>query len=428
MARQIHKLTAQGVKNTVEVGRLSDGGGLYLNISANGGRRWVFLFKWRGKPREMGLGSARDVTLSKARDLAAGARKLLAEGIDPLAQKQDAARIAEEEEKVRSVPNFGDAADRLLKAIDGEFRNRKHAAQWRSTLEVYCEPIRDIPTNEVTTEDVLKILSPIWREKAETAARLRGRIERVIDATRAVDANKKRWPFNPATWKGNLEPLLGKRLKLQRGHHAAMKWQELPTFFQRVQKLDSVSQQALAFLILNASRSGEVLGAIWSEIDFETSLWTIPGVRMKAGKTHVVPLSNTALAILKRMAEIAPEDAARRQSAYIFPGAKVGRPLSVMALAMRMRSLEVGHLTVHGFRSAFRDWAGDATTYPRELAEQSLAHKVGDAIENAYRRSTALEKRRGMMGDWENFLTTPAAKNVLQFPSSADLSLAVDKG
>ncbi|SDP55376.1 Integrase [Phyllobacterium sp. YR620] len=406
MARAIHKLSARGSEALTAVGRHSDGGGLYLSISANGGRRWVFYYKWQGKQREMGLGSAREITLKRARDLAADARKSISQGIDPLAKKAADAKAVELEAKAKPVPSFGEAADRLIESIEGEFRNKKHRDQWKMTLgDTYCASIRHTPTNELTTEDILGVLSPIWRPKQETASRIRGRIERVWDAAKARDPDKSRWTVNPALWRGNLEHVLGKRTKLQRGHHAAMPWREVPAFFQKARGFESSSQLALAFLISCASRSGEIIGAIWSEFDLAKKIWTIPAGRMKAGREHSVPLSDTALSILAEMAKIAPGDA-DRHSAFVFPGAKKGRPLSTMALTMRMRALNAGHFTAHGFRSSFRDWCGDATHFPRELAEHALAHIIGNAAEQAYRRSDALEKRREMMNAWAQFLTT----------------------
>lgn len=405
MGRAIHKLSARGWEALSAVGRHSDGGGLYLSISTNGGRRWVFFYKWRGKQREMGLGSAREITLKRARDLAAAARKLISEGTDPLAKKEADARVADLEARIKPVPTFREAADQLVKSIESEFRNQKHRDQWKMTLgDSYCAAIRPIPINQLTSEDVLSVLSPIWHDKQETASRIRGRIERVWDAAKARDPDKSRWMLNPALWRGNLEPVLGKRTKLQRGHHAAMAWRDVPVFFQKVRSLESSSQLALAYLIACASRSGEVINATWSELDLVAKVWTIPAIRMKAGREHAVPLSDVALEIIGEMAKIAPEEAARG-SAFLFPGAKEGRPLSSMALAMRMRALGMGHFTPHGFRSSFRDWCGDATHFPRELAEHALAHVLGDSTEQAYRRGDALDKRREMMNAWAQFLT-----------------------
>jgi integrase len=278
--------------------------------------------------------------------------------------------------------------------MEGQWRNEKHRAQWRMTLEAYCAPLANESVSAITTEHVLACLSPIWKTKAETAARLRGRIERVLDYARA-----RGWRAgeNPARWRGHLKSILPARQKLARGHHAAMPYQRVPTFVASLPDRQAVASRALEFLILTASRSGEVLGAQWGEIDLDESLWTIPAARMKAGKEHRVPLPTKAVAILRPLHE-------GRISDFAFPGQKAGRPLSNMALVMLMRRMGVDQYTVHGFRSSFRDWAGDATQFPRELAEQALAHRVGNETERAYRRSDALDRRRQLMEAWSDFV------------------------
>ncbi|MEJ1935310.1 integrase arm-type DNA-binding domain-containing protein [Nostoc sp. NIES-2111] len=394
--RTLHKLSAKAIANLAAPGRHGDGGGLYLSIDGTGRRRWVFLFRWQGKLREMGLGPARDLPLSRARELAAVARRQLAEKVSPL----DARR----REKPR--PTFGEAADDLLGTIEAGFRKEKHRAQWKMTLERYCATIRDKRVDQVTTEDVLGVLKPIWLEKNETASRLRGRIERVLDAARAKG---QREGDNPARWKGHLDALLPARQKLQRGHHAAMRYQDVAAFLGRLRAAQGVSARALEFAILTAARSGEVLGATWAEIDEEAKVWTVPAARMKAGREHRVPLGDRALALLSEMREQARLAGLDGPGAYVFPGGRRGKPLSSMALEMQMRRLKVEDATPHGFRSAFRDWAGEETAHPREVAEAALAHIVGDEVERAYRRGDALAKRRALMEDWEKYLLAATA-------------------
>ncbi len=391
MARPLNKLTARTVQSIKEAGRHSDGGGLYLNVSVDGRRRWVFMFRLGGRQREMGLGSARDVTLADARDLAERARKTLQAGLDPLA-----AKVPD-----RVVPTFGDFADDLADALASGFRNEKHRAQWKMTLgEAYCGPLRPKLVSEISTQDVIGILQPIWSTKQETASRVRGRVERVLDAAKARGLRDGE---NPARWKGHLDALLPKRQKLARGHHAAMAYSDAPAFFGRLKALSSSSARALAFAILTAARSGEVMGARWKEFDLESNVWTVPASRMKAGREHRVPLTGPMKFILDDMALLrSKEDTAGE--GFVFPGTKKGSGLSVMALTMAMRRLKQGHFTVHGFRSAFRDWVSEETEFPREVAEAALAHVFGDETERAYRRGDALKKRLTLMQCWSDFL------------------------
>jgi integrase len=339
------------------------------------------MWKVAGKRREMGLGSLRDVSLAKARDRATEARQSLVDGLDPLATRNRP-----------KVMTFGEAADALIESMSSSWRNDKHRAQWRMTLTLYCEPVRSKSVAEVTTEDVLKVLKPLWTEKPETASRLRGRMERVLDFARA---RGQRAGENPARWRGHLDAVLPKRARLTRGHHKAMPFDDVPAFIAALREREGVAPRALEFAILTAARSGEVLGARWEELSLEKGLWTVPARRMKAGREHRVPLSRRAVEILRDMERV-------RLSEYVFPGMKRGRPLSVMALEMVLRRMKQD-VTVHGFRSAFRDWAGERTHFPREVAEAALAHLVGDAVERAYRRGDALGKRRELMDLWDAF-------------------------
>jgi integrase len=386
------KLTARKVE-TAKPGKYGDGGGLQLAVAPTGARKWVLRFLWGGKAREMGLGSYPEIGLAEAREKALAARKLARSGVDPIAERQQDKR----------VPTFGDLAGEVVTEQGKSFRNAKHRAQWKMTLEIYAAPLRPKAVDAITTEDVLGVLKPIWTEKAETASRLRGRIERVLNAAKAKGFRSGE---NPAAWRGHLENLLPKRQKLARGHHAAMPYPDVPAFVARLREREAVAALALEFAILTAARSGEVLGARWSEIDLAAKVWTVPPDRMKAAREHRVPLSKRALAILKR-AEAA------KTSNLVFPGQSAGRPLSVMAMDMVLRRMGAS-VTVHGFRSSFRDWAGNETHFPRELAEHALAHVLGDKAEQAYRRSDALEKRRALMDAWAAYCGPNAGSNVVK--------------
>jgi integrase len=382
------KLTARKVE-TAKPGKYGDGGGLQLAVASSGAKKWVLRFLWKGKAREMGLGSYPEVGLAEAREKAMVGRRRARSGIDPIADRR----------KDRSTPTFGELADEVTGQLAEGFRNEKHRAQWRMTLTVYAGPLRAKPVDKIETTDVLAVLRPIWQEKPETASRLRGRIERVLNAAKAKGCRSGE---NPAAWRGHLDNLLPKRQKLTRGHHAAMPYADIPAFVARLREREAVAALALEFAILTAARSGEVLGARWREIDFDTRVWTIPAERMKAAREHRVPLNTRAVAIVHKMNDARTGD-------HVFPGTVRGRPLSAMAMDMVMRRMDE-HVTVHGFRSSFRDWAGNETHFPRELAEADLAHVVGDKAEQAYRRSDALEKRRALMEAWAAYCE----------PSSAD--------
>ena len=388
MARAIHKLPPRAASTIVEQGRYSDGGGLYLVVAKDGGRKWVFRFKWHGRLVDMGMGAASVVALSVARQKAAEARKQLSEGVNPLeAKKAD-----------KAIPTFGEMADRLVADLGPQWRNEKHRAQWKSTLARDAAKLRPIMVDEVDTADVVAVLKPIWAVKPETASRLRGRIERVLDAARAKGY---RTGENPARWRGHLDHLLPKRQKLTRGHHAALPFDEVSDFIARLRERPAMAAMALEFAILTAARSGEVRGATWGEIDLGAKVWTVPAARMKAGRDHRVPLSARAVEILEEALKLSTGDS----QAVVFPGRYSGTSLSDAAFdaLFKRMGLERGTVTAHGFRSSFRDWAGEVSTFPRELAEAALAHVVGDETERAYRRGDALEKRRYMMDDWARF-------------------------
>jgi integrase len=383
MPRSLNKLSPLTLKKLSAVpGRHSDGGNLYLSVSPAGARRWVFMYRWRGRTIEMGLGQLDAVGLAAAREKARVARETLADGTSPLmARREQVAR-----------PTFGKVADDLIAALQPGWKNAKHGAQWRMTLDVYAKALRPMMVDEIGTEDVLRTLRQIWNEKPETASRTRMRIERVLDAARA---NGFRSGDNPARWKGHLDALLAPRQKLSRGHHAAMPYKVVPKFLAGLRASVSISGLALEFAVLTAARTGEVRGATWSEIDGD--LWTVPAARMKEKREHRVPLVSRVIEILTLVKQIAGQ----RQSEFIFPGAKRGAMLSDAALSAALDRGGGNDFTVHGFRSSFRDWAGDETTFARETAEAALSHLVGDDSERAYRRGDALAKRKLLMEEWE---------------------------
>ncbi|MER2606593.1 MAG: integrase arm-type DNA-binding domain-containing protein [Siculibacillus sp.] len=415
MARQLHKLSARTVETLTEPGRYGDGGGLYLVLDPTGRRRWVFRYARDGKTTDMGLGASgkHAVSLAEARTAASSARALLDQGKDPRVERE-ALRAAEKASDAKEIVTFGKFADELVQQIEEGFRNAKHRAQWKSTLKEYGAPIRDKAIDAISTDDVLEVLKPIWMTKAETASRVRGRIERILDAAKAKGLRSGE---NPARWRGHLSNLLPKRQKLQRGHHAALPFERIAGFVAEIRDRDATAARAMEFLILTAARSGEVLGATWGEIDQEAKLWTIPAPRMKAGREHRVPLTSRALEILESMAKLRPKEASPGD--YVFPGQKPKRPLSVMTLEMLLRRMKRDDITTHGFRSTFRDWAGEMTPFPREVAEAALAHVVGDATERAYRRGDALEKRRNLMDAWATYCELKASGNVVAFPVGA---------
>ncbi len=285
------------------------------------------------------------------------------------------------------------------------WRNSKHAAQWETTLREYAAPLRRLPATTITTDDVLSVLKPLWNEKPETASRLRGRIERVLDAAKAQGL---RTGENPARWRGHLDQLLPKRQQLTRGHHAAMSYGDVPAFIGALQPGQATAALALEFTILTAARRGEVLGARWDEFDLERAVWTVPAHRMKAGREHRVPLSRRAVAILKDLRQADGKE-------FVFVGHKPGKPLSGMTLGKVIRRMKIEDVTVHGFRSAFRDWAAECTNFPNEVCEAALAHVIESKTEAAYRRSDLFEKRRKLMEAWASYCAVPKTGKVVPF-------------
>jgi len=389
------------------IGRHSDGGGLYLSIGKNGRRRWVFIYRDRQtkKLREMGLGGANIVSLAKARERAKAARELLSDNVDPMAERR---RHAEGD-----VPSFGQLADEVIDALEAGWINAKHRRQWRTTLSTHAAALRSTPVDKIRTEVVLSVLKPIWQTKHETAKRLRGRIEKVLDAAKARNLREGE---NPAAWRGNLAHLLPTSKKPVR-RHPAMPIDAVPAFISQLRKTASVAALCMEFTILTASRSSEAIGARWDEIELATGIWTIPGFdpetgrRMKAGREHRVPLSRRAIEILREMGAV-------KSGPFIFPGRNPAGPLSEDILRALIRWLNAGPATPHGFRSTFRDWVGERTSYPSELARHAMAHRVGDAVEQAYRRGDALERRREMMEAWADYCDPSADSNVVEIGSA----------
>lgn len=379
---------------TAEPGIYPDGGGLYLCVSPTLTRTWVYRFSWHNRRPEMGLGSLdQGVSLAEARTARDKIRQILRSGRNPIEVRREARRVA-------IKMTFGEIADDLLKAKAREWRNEKHQEQWRWSLTTGAAQLRSRPVDEIDTEAILAVLRPIWATTPETAQRLRARIEAVLDAAKAKDL---RTGENPATWRGHLSHLLPKRQKLTRGHHAALPYVEMRGFMSKLRKETSIAAKAAEFCILAAASTGEVLASRWDEVDLTSKVWTLPPARTKAGREHRVPLSNRACEILE---SVKPPEAGE----FVFPSPRGSRPLSHIAMAKVLVRLDVRGATVHGFRSAFRDWAGNETGYPRELAEAALAHVVGDKAEQAYRRSDALEKRRALMGSWEAWCKAGASE------------------
>lgn len=387
------RLTARKV-GTAKPGKYSDGGNLYLIVADSGARKWVLRFTWRGRAKEMGLGSAINVPLADAREKAADARRKVAQGLNPI----------EERKRDGGIPTFGEMADKVREALSAGFRSEKHKAQWKTTLETYAAPLRAKPVDTIGTDDVLAALKPIWTKKAETASRVRGRIEKVLDAAKAMGFREGE---NPARWRGHLDHLLPKPLKLTRGHFAAMPYEEVPKFVGHLRKREAVAALALEFCILTAARPGETFGLPWSEIDMEKKIWTVPAERMKPGREHRVPLSHRTFAILKELARL-------RQGDFVFEGQRRNRPLSSGAMDSLLDRMKVENATVHGFRSSFRDWAGNVSSFPREIMEMALSHVIGDKAEQAYRRGDALDKRRKLMEAWANYCEPRTTGNVVE--------------
>jgi len=395
MKRTIHKLSARTVESKRKPGLYGDGGGLYLQVGPSGSKAWLFRFMLRGRAREMGLGSLNAVSLQDARERALRCRKQLASGIDPI-EARGAERLQERLDAAKAI-TFRECAAAYIEAHKVAWRNGKHAEQWKNTLNTYAGPvIGDLAVQGVDTDLVLRVIEPIWKDKPETASRVRGRIEAVLDWAKARGL---RTGENPARWRGHLDQLLPKRSKVRLvEHHAALPYLDIGAFVAKLRGQQGVAARTLEFTILTAARTQEVLGATWAEIDMERRTWTIPAARMKGHREHRVPLSDRALEILEQMREA-------KQSDYVFPGGKEKEPLSNAAmLALVQRRMGHADLTIHGFRSTFRDWTAEQSNFPREVAEAALAHAVANKAEAAYQRGDLFEKRRKLMTAWSDYI------------------------
>jgi integrase len=401
------KLTARDIQTLSEPGYYGAGQvpGLYLCIAKGGSKSWIYRYQIAGRRRDMGIGSTATFTLAEARDKAFELRRGVARGVDPIDTKRQG-RAAAGLDAAKAM-TFRQAADAYITAHRAGWRSAKHAEAWPQSLDAFVYPtLGNLPVAAIDVGLVMKALEPIWTAKPETASRVRGRIESVLDWATARGYRKGE---NPARWRGHLENLLPKRSKVARvEHHAALPYPEIGAFMAELRQESGVPARALEFAILTAARTGQVIGAKWSEINLAERLWIIPAERMKASKEHRVPLSDAAVAIVKAMAEI-------RQGNFVFPGIKAGRGLgerTVLKLIERMRR----GVTVHGFRSSFRDWAAERTAFPAEVAEMALAHAVGSKVEAAYRRGDLFDKRRQLADSWARFCDAPPVTGEVVVP------------
>jgi integrase len=409
MAGPSNRLSAVQVRNLSQPGLYHDGDGLYLQVSRGGSKSWIYKYMLDGRAREMGLGPLSLISLGEARSRATEARKLRLDGTDPIEARQ-AKRNGIRLEAAKSV-TFDACAAAYIDAHKAGWHSVKHQDQWRNTLKTYASPVfGNFPVQAVDVGLVMKVLEPIWHDKSETASRLRGRIEAVLDwATVRGYRNGE----NPARWRGHLDKLLPARGKVRKvEHHAALPYRDVSAFMTGLRDQEGIAARALEFLILTAARTGEVIGACWDEFDFVDRLWVIPAARMKAGREHRVPLSDPAAAIIRKSEK-------PRIGEFVFTGRKLTRPLSNMAMLKVLERMGRVELTVHGFRSTFRDWVAEQTNAPSEVAEMALAHTVGDKVEAAYRRGDLFEKRRELMEDWARYCLADDGRARVSFPADA---------
>ena len=402
MARLVKRLKPLTVSKKRKPGYYPDGAGLYLQISRSGSKSWIFRFMLDGRAREMGLGSFNAVSLDEARDKAQGCRNLLVKKIDPIEQRaadETANRVA-----AANQITFDECATAYIGAHKPGWKNAKHAAQWAATLKTYASPvIGPLPVQAIDTGLVMKVLEPIWREKTETASRVRGRVESILDW---ATVREHRQGENPARWRGHLDKLLPKRSKVSAvRHHPALPYPEVAAFMKKLRCLSGVAPRALEFIILTAARESEVVNTTWDEIDLNAQLWTVPPERMKSRREHRVPLSDAALAVLDTLKT-------EKQNKYVFTGWRVGRPLTGASCLKVLRDMGYKDITVHGFRSTFRDWAAEQTNYPREVAEAALAHVIDDKVEAAYRRGDMLRRRALLMDAWTKYCSKLSSSTV----------------
>ena len=394
--RTVERLTALQAKRATKAGLLGDGKGLYLRVGDSGSKSWVLRYMLDGRAREMGIGSYYDLSLAEARERARGFRKMVKDGVDPIDDRRVRRALLRAERA--KVMTFRQCAEAYIVTHQASWRSQKHTAEWTRTLEVYVYPVFGAtPAQVIDVGLVMKVLDGIWLAKPETAGRIRGRIEAILNWATARGYRKG---DNPARWRGHLENLLPRKSKLRPvQHHAALPYAELGAFMADLRQQNGIGARALEFAILTAARTGEVIGARWDEINFGEKLWTVPAARMKAGREHRAPLSYATIEILEKMLAI-------RTGEFVFPGSRNGQPISNMAMAMVLRRMGCGMFTIHGFRSSFRDWTAEQTSFPREVAEMALAHAVSDKVEAAYRRGELLRKRRQLMDAWASYAAT----------------------
>jgi integrase len=389
------RLTALDVTR-LPAGLHHDGDGVYLQVSGAGARSWLYRYTLRGRTRDFGLGSAKAIPLKRARELAAEARRLRAEGIDPIERRREQRGDARVEQA--KAMTFQQCAEAYVAAHEAGWRSAKHHRQWRSTLAYLLPIIGALPVRAIDIGLVLKVLQPIWTTKTETASRVRGRIESILDYARVRGFRDGE---NPARWKGNLDHLLPAKAKVAKiAHFGALPFAEVPAFMADLRRREGTSARCLEFTILTAARTGEAIGARWEEIDLVAKVWTVPAERMKGGKAHRKPLSPRAVEIIR-------ERQARREGDYVFPGRLGGAPLSNMALLAMLRAMNRADVTTHGFRASLKTWASERTSFRNETVEAALAHVTGGRVEQAYLRGDALEKRRKLMDAWGEFCARP---------------------
>ncbi len=404
------KLTDRTIKSKKEKGFYGDGGGLYLQVTASKGKSWLFRYtgekittpegKSYRKQSMMGLGSYPDISLSEAREKAIEHRKTVAEGKNPKL-KRDAEK---QESKKHQVWTFDKCAEAYIAAHEPSWKNVKHGKQWRATLAKYASPVfGSLPVEDIDVPQILQAIEPIWQTKTETASRVRGRIERVLSW--AIVMKYRPLP-NPAVWRGNLDQVLGQPTKVTKPtHHNALPYAEMGLFMDSLSKHKSINAQALTLTILTGCRTSEVLGAAWDEINLKERVWTVPADRMKSDREHRVPLSDQAITLLENL---------HRESGWLFPSVQAGKHLSNMAmLTLLKKQMKRTDITVHGFRSTFRDWVAEETNYPDRLAEAALAHVLGDKTEAAYQRGDRLKKRAELMQGWADYACN-RQENVIQ--------------
>jgi len=420
----LERLNAVGVKSKKTPGYYCDGGGLYLQVAKGGSKSWIFRYTLNGKTREMGLGSLNAVTLAQARDKARELRFVRTQGLDPIEARADHTR---KQNLVRlNSKTFKQCADDYINTHRSEWNNPKHAQQWENTIETYANPtLGSMFVQEITSAHVKRVLDPIWTTKKETASRLRGRIEEILDAAKASGYRKGE---NPAAWKGNLSHLLAKRSAREVRHFPALPWPMMHEFLVELRKREGVAPRALEFTVLTVARSGEVRGALWSEFDLDAKLWGVPAERMKMKVEHTHPLTDDTIKLLRALPRFKGCD-------LVFPNERTKKPLSDMALTKLLRDMNTAAggkrwvdkagecATAHGFRSSFKDWATECTDHSETVVEIALAHKVGSEVERAYRRGELLMKRRVLMNDWAKYCNTPRPEgNVIPMVQKKDVA------